>query len=410
VRIRSKTRPRWRQVPVGMRDQTADEVAARRHLEARLLEVFRRWGYEEVATPALEYLDTLTHGAGPGIADRLLKLVDSGGEVLTLRPEMTVPLARFAAARLLPAGRRPLRLSYVASVYRGQERGSGRPREFVQAGVELLGAAPPHADVEVIALAAEALGAAGADGAALSVGHAGFLRGLLASLPEQAADATRDLLYRRAFADLGAVVPPGPALETLRLLPTLRGPDALARAEELAVSTESLAALEVLRLILDGVTAYAPPVPIGVDLGLIRDFEYYSGVVFEAHAPKGGMSLLGGGRYDDLVGRFGHPAAATGFAMGLEPVLGASSHRAERRRVVAVRSTPEWYREAAGVAVRLRRAGLAAVVATAGADLEEAACVVRVGGGRLAVEDGTAVYPATTDDLEAVVRGAVERG
>ncbi|HWP29651.1 MAG TPA: ATP phosphoribosyltransferase regulatory subunit, partial [Chloroflexota bacterium] len=101
---------RWRQVPVGMRDQGPEEVAARRRLEERLLELFARWGYREAATPTLEYLETLLRGAGPGVGDRVLKLVDAGGEVLALRPEMTVPLARFAAARLLPAGRTPLRL------------------------------------------------------------------------------------------------------------------------------------------------------------------------------------------------------------------------------------------------------------------------------------------------------------
>ncbi len=413
MRIRGADRPRWRQLPAGVRDQTAEEVAARRRLESRLLEVFARWGYVEVATPTLEYLDTLVHGAGPGLGDRLLKLVDSGGEVLTLRPEMTVPLARFAATRLLPAGRHPLRLAYVATVFRGQERGSGRLREFTQAGVELIGEAGVQADVEVIALAAEALLTAGVDRPAISVGHAGFLRGILGTLPDAAAGAARDLLYRKAFADLEGVIATGPVLEALRLLPSLRGPDALDRAQALATTAESRAALEALREVLDGVVAHAQPVRVEVNLGLIRDFEYYSGIVFEAHAPRGGMPLLGGGRYDDLMARFGHPAPATGFAVGLEErVLDAVAEKARLRPAVAVRYAPGAYRTAVQIATRLRKVGLAAVIAPAGSSAGSgpAVCTVTVGPDGFTVEAGGRLRAVAADDVLDAVRSAIGAG
>ncbi|MDR7418581.1 MAG: ATP phosphoribosyltransferase regulatory subunit [Armatimonadota bacterium] len=409
MRIRSAARARWRQVPVGMRDQTAEEVAARRRLERRLLEVFQQWGYEEVATPTLEYLDTLLHGAGPGVSDRLLKFVDTGGEVLALRPEMTVPLARFAATRLLPAGRRPLRLAYASTVFRAQERGSGRPREFTQAGVELIGDGGVHADVEVIALAGEALGAAGVRGAAMSLGHAGFLRGVLATLAADEADAARDLLYRRAFAELGRVVPAGPALDVLRLLPALRGPDALDRARPLAVARESREALDVLAAVLDGVAAHDLPVRIEVDLGLIRDFDYYSGVVFEAYGARAGMALLGGGRYDDLLARFGQPAPATGFAIGVEPVLDAAVPQDGPRRPIAVFFAKGNYAAAVPVAARLRRSGFAAVLWPAGAaggEVAGAVCVTRDG---LLVRVGEREVPASLADVAEVVSTGVGR-
>ncbi len=413
MRIRGTDRARWRQVPTGVRDQTADEVAARRRLEARLLEVFARWGYVEVATPTLEYLDTLEHGAGPGIDDRLLKLVDSGGEVLTLRPEMTVPLARLAATRLLPAGQSPLRLAYVAAVFRGQERGSGRLREFTQAGVELIGEAGLEADVEVIVLAGEALVAAGIDRPAISVGHAGFLRGILGTLPEPAAEAARDLLYRKAFTDLEGMISAGPALDALRLLPSLRGPDALERAGPLATTPESRAALEALRGVLGGVTAHGQPVRVEVNLGLIRDFEYYSGIVFEAHAPRGGMPLLGGGRYDELLARFGHPAPATGFAMGLEErVLDAVAVQARPRPAIMVRYGPGDYQHAVQAAVRLREAGMAAVVVPPGSSSVAApgALTVTVARSACAVEGDGRVRHGTLDDLLGAVRAATGAG
>lgn len=413
MRIRGTDRARWRQVPTGVRDQTADEVAARRRLEARLLEVFARWGYAEVATPTLEFLDTLERGAGPGIDDRLLKFVDSGGEVLTLRPEMTVPLARLAATRLLPAGGSPLRLAYVATVFRAQERGSGRLREFTQAGVELIGEAGGLADAEVIALAGEALLAAGIDRPAISVGHAGFLRGILSTLPGPAAEAARDLLYRRAFADLESMIAAGPALDAFRLLPSLQGPDALERAMPLATTSESLAALESLRGVLDGVAAHGQAVRVEVNLGLIRDFEYYSGVVFEAHAPQGGMPLLGGGRYDDLLTRFGHPAPATGFAMGLEErVLDAVVSSARPRPPIMVRCAPADYRWAVQAGARLRDAGMVAVVVPTGSSVVADPCAwtVTVTQGGCTVEADGRTRQGTLGDLLDVVRSAGEAG
>jgi ATP phosphoribosyltransferase regulatory subunit len=408
VRIRGRDPARWRQVPVGMRDQTTGEVAARRAVEDRLRETFARWGYREVATPTVEFLDTLLHGAGPGVGDRLLKFVDAGGEVLALRPEMTVPLARLAATRLLPAGAASLRLAYVAPVFRSQERGSGRHREFTQAGVELIGVAGWRGDAEVIALAADALRAVGTTGAAISVGHAGFLRGVLGTLADATAEAARELLYRRAFADLDAVVPPGAGLDALRLLPTLRGAEAIARARRLAGAAESREALETLTAVLEGVEAHGPSVRVEVDLGLIRDFDYYSGVVFEAHGAGAGLPLLGGGRYDGLLGRFGRPAPATGFAVGVDRVLDAGSSATGARPLVAVCYAGDAYRSAAQVALALREHGLAVVASPEDEGHPLAACVVEVQQGGLAVRAAGADGAAASDDLVAAVRAALE--
>lgn len=414
MRIRRHDVSRWRHLPVGFRDQTIDETVARRRLETRLREVFARWGYAEALTPTLEFLETFLQGAGPGVTDRLLKLVDSGGEVLALRPEMTVPLARFAATRLLPAGPGPLRLAYVAQVFRGQERGSGQLREFTQAGVELIGEAGPDADAEVIVLAADALHAAGLAQPAISVGHAGFVRGLVATLSEETAEIVRDRLYRRAFADLDGVVPGGPIRDALRQVPVLRGAEALERARTLAVTAESREAVESLRDVLERVKVHAPAVRVEVDLSLIRDFEYYSGTVFEAHTGRAGMPLLGGGRYDGLLARFGRAAPATGFAIGLERILEAGGGRLARRPTVVVRYANGEYGQAVLAARELRDAGVAVVLAAvgAGAGVIDPICTVRATGGTARVtfdgdgEDLTVALTAVVD----VVRQRVERG
>lgn len=306
-----------------MRDLLPDEAERRATLLQGMREGFRRWAYREVSTPTMEFLETFAVGAGVG-QDRLFKLVDGRGELLALRPEMTVPIARLAATRLLPDGVRPLRVAYVATVFRGQDAGEGRLREFTQAGVELLGDAGADADAEVIALALESLARAGVQDPVIHVGNLGFLSDALAGVPEQEQEAIRFRLYGKEFAGIDEA-PSDPAVATLlRALPDLRGPDAVERAASFSRTAHGRDALERLSAIAVRVAEYGVPGRLNVDLSIIRDFAYYTGVVFEAYGPGTGYPLLGGGRYDRLVSRFGVDCPATGFAIGVERVLAAT--------------------------------------------------------------------------------------
>lgn len=322
MRLRREASVRWQDVPEGMRDLLPAEARRRSGVETALREECRRWGYREVVTPTLEFLETFVRGVGPGVQDRLFKIVDRGGELLALRPEMTVPIARLAATRLLAEAPAPLRVSYVAPVFRGQEAGRGRLREFTQAGVELLGDASPDADAEVIALAVECLRRAGVQDPVLHVGDLGFLTDVLGALPEEEQDEVRVRLYRKEFAGIEDAVSDPALARFLRALPELHGPDAAARALPLARSERGAAALRRLSEILERLADYGVVDRVNLDLSVIRDFTYYTGVVFEAHGPGSGYPLLGGGRYDGLLARFGTDAPATGFAIGIERVLG----------------------------------------------------------------------------------------
>src|SRR5579883_3283977 len=172
---------RWQLTPPGTRDLLPDEASRSREVVDAVLGLLRRWGYREVVTPTLEYLDVLVRGEGTEAADRLFKLIDRGGELLALRPEMTTPVARLVATQLRHEPL-PIRLAYAGQVFRGGEPGAGRLREFPQVGCELVGADSPEADAEIVALAVEALRAAGVGQFSLSVGHGGFLRSLLEGL------------------------------------------------------------------------------------------------------------------------------------------------------------------------------------------------------------------------------------
>jgi len=289
----------------------------------------QRWGYREVVTPTIEYFDTLVRGEGTEAGDRLFKLVDRGGELLALRPEMTTPVARLMTTHLR-GHPLPLRVAYAGQVFRGSEIGSGRLREFPQVGCELIGAGSREADAEIVALAVEALAASGAPGCSISLGHVGFLRGMLAglALPDEVDREVRAFLYQKDFVGLRAILDrhgvPHARADALAQLPVLSGAGAIHDARRLAGTAESEHVLRALEDLTEMLSAYGIGDMVRVDLSIIRDFEYYTGIVFEGHTSALGFPLLGGGRYDRLLEGFGAPHPATGFAIRVDRVLASS--------------------------------------------------------------------------------------
>ena len=161
-------------IPPGTRDVLPDEMRELRRLSRALVDVFESRGYGEVATPAIEYDEVLARGGGR-TADSAYRFFDESGELLTLRSDMTVPIARLVASRFAGA-ETPLRLCYLSSLYRAVRPQRGHMREFVQAGLELIGAPAPEGTVEVVEVLEAALDAAGLDRAVIGLGDADLYR------------------------------------------------------------------------------------------------------------------------------------------------------------------------------------------------------------------------------------------
>ena len=164
------------QVPYGTRDVLPGEAGARRIIENKLASTFKAWGYDEVVTPTFEYLDTFA--AAGQLSDSSFKFFDRRNNILLLRSDMTTPLARLVATRL-NEGPAVKRLFYLANLFRYEETQAGRQCEFNQAGVEMMGAAGPSADAEMLALAVASLQAAGLNDFVISVGQIDFINGLI---------------------------------------------------------------------------------------------------------------------------------------------------------------------------------------------------------------------------------------
>ncbi|MEW6020349.1 MAG: ATP phosphoribosyltransferase regulatory subunit [Pseudomonadota bacterium] len=310
-------------IPVGTKDILPSEAAELRFLEDAVRSVFDAFGYSEVRTPTLE-LESVMERAGESRFRRSFRLFGENGEMLMLRPDMTAPLARMVATRLEDR-EPPFRLCYFADSFRPTRPQRGRQSEFYQAGLELIGEDSPGVDAEVIAIACQALAASGLRDYSLVLGEASFFRALLDELRvgEEGREAifssmaARDMVeLRRAVDGLGLS---GEDSAKILDVVSLRGGSEVLTAASDLVSGEAMdAALKRLTRTYYLVSRYGFAPRVLFDLGILRNFDYYTGIVFEVLSGEIGFPIGGGGRYDRLLGRFGRDLPAVGFAVGLD--------------------------------------------------------------------------------------------
>ncbi len=309
------------ETPYGTQDFLPEEAAAKRIIEQKIFGLFASFGYEEVITPTMEYLETLTTSSGREIESHLFKMFDRNNRTLALRHEMTTPIARLTAGRLKNSSL-PLKLSYNTNVFRFRKNQPGRQCEFYQAGVELLGISNAFADAEVIGLAAQALKFSGLENFKICLGQVEFAGGLMEqnNLSPALQTEIKSAIEHHDIVALENL----PVDDSLKKIPKLQGGrEILSAAESIAKNDRSKKALDNLKEIYRLLEIYGVADKITFDLGLIRDFEYYTGMVFEAYAAGVGYSLAGGGRYDNMLKDFGMDCPATGFALGIERILSA---------------------------------------------------------------------------------------
>lgn len=344
----------------GFSDWLPGAAGRRRDLADAFVTTFESWGYSLVATPLVEPLDTVAAGLGAQGQSRLFRFMDADGSMLALVGERTVSVARVVATQLQRSAP-PLRLCYAGPVLRHGALLNGRRREALQAGCELVGHAGLAADAECIALAAAALVRGGVEGVQIDVGHADFIPAVLDSAGLDGASragvlgalARRDLV---AVEDALEKTDLGEAERRLLLaFPTLRGGRDLLDTAAVDLSGERpravLAELAGLWELLEG---HGVTGVVHLDLGAVRDWDYYTGPTFEVFSLDSGFPLGTGGRYDGLLARFGAPLPATGFVLHVD-----RCHDALERREAAPAAGPlrvSW--SAGGHPAALRLAGL----------------------------------------------------
>jgi len=325
-------------IPSGTRDVLPDEMRELRAMTDRIRDVFEQAGYGEVYTPALEYEQTFVRDQHParapaGLNRPAYRLFDEQGQVLVLRPDMTIPIARLIATRFAHAPP-PFRLSYLAHAYRGVRPQRGQSRELLQAGVELVGAAAPEGTAEILTVLCRALDAAGLRTYRVGLGDASLYPELLDACGVSGEPRERILtaLARGDFVSVDAEVRRlgmgGEAEELLLRVPRIRG-----GAEVLAGLSGPLqraaTGMRAVHELLPGEVAER----LIFDLGLVRSLGYYTGAVFQVYDPAYGVPIGSGGRYDELLAAFGRPLPAVGFALNVERLHIALTGEERGRRV-----------------------------------------------------------------------------
>ena len=352
-------------IPGGMRYYFGREARLRRAVETAAMGVFDGWGYEEIATPSVDYYALFERGMGRVEARRAFRFADTDGRLLALRPDITSSVAR-AAATLFAGAPRPLRFCYAASVFRQlpHSRAEWR-RQGRQLGCELIGAGRADADVEVLAIAAEVLERLNLGGSyRVTLNHVGVFNGVAEQLglSADAREEMRQLVDARDAGALGEFLKTlgrsGATAERAARLARLSGGRAIPEgAREVLSNERSRAALDELERLLSAVETLGLGTGFSVDLSDVSGLDYYTGLVFKIYVEGAGARVGGGGRYDDLTANFGRREPAIGFVLDLDALTDILASRdfeaqngADAPAAVAGDDVTERFREA-----RLRR-------------------------------------------------------
>lgn len=347
--------------PEGVRDIYGREYAGKLKLEELIRGKIKSFGYQDIQTPSFEFFDVFSKEIGTTPSKELYKFFDKEGNTLALRPDFTPSMAR-CAAKYFMEETFPIRFCYLGNTFANTSSLQGKLCEATQMGAELIGDDSVEADAELIAMLIECLKNAGLERFQVTVGQADYFRGLCeaAGLSKETELALRenvsgknifgveDLLkeehigkdYRQAF---------------LKITELFGSVEVLEQAEAFARNERSGGAVERLKQLYRLLAVYGVEQYISFDFGMLSKYHYYTGVTFRAYTYGVGDAIAKGGRYDNLLGKFGKDAPAVGFVVVIDDLMTAMASQrialpSEEKRALLV-----YDREAFGKA--LARAG-----------------------------------------------------
>jgi len=399
-------------IPQGTRDHLPSEVEHYRYIEDGLREIFTLWGYQEIRSPIIEFVEVLSTGIGSDLIDSMFKFQDFDGKLVALRPEMTAPVARIVTTRMLSAPE-PVRLFYISNVFRYSRSYIERGREFWQAGVELVGCNTPEADGEILALVVFSLKKLGLKEVRVDIGHASLFKDLVnaTGLTERKKESLQNLLEYRDKTRLEEFMDQNDVSSELR--EAFLELSSCRRLDEVASLVPDSPArgkpencLRNLSEVNDVVADYGYENFVFFDFSLRRKIEYYTGIVFEVSVPNLGVPLGGGGRYDDFIEKFGKlRIPATGFAFEIErflQALAAQGIRIPQEEEAKVLVKSDFRKVAIKTVNLLRKAGLVVLLDITKYSKKKAMQYAKLAGIDYLIFMGSSLEkPATIHDLKS---------
>lgn len=320
--------------PEGTQDILFNQCFLKNTINKRFMKLFKSYGYSEIETPMMEFYDVFTQGKDAIATEAMFKLYDNKGRILVLRPDMTVPIARVAATKLLDATLNeqsyPLRISYSGRVFRFDEPSFGGQKEIVQTGIELLGIKSPQADAEVIAIAVNSLLRAGFENFQIDIGQVEFFKGLMeeGKFTESEKEDIREFIDKKDMFGVEQILREHEIDDNLREiimnLPNYFGTiEVIKTIKDLRLNESSKKAIDDLEKVIEILAEYELTKYITIDLGMVQKLGYYTGIIFKGFTYGVGFPIISGGRYDKLVEKYGKSCAAVGYSVNLNMLMTA---------------------------------------------------------------------------------------
>ena len=319
-------------IPEGVADLNYDEFEKIQSIENSIVDVFRDCGYRQIMTPTFEYYDLFATDNISGGTEDMYKIMDAGGKMVVLKPDATIPIARMIATHH-KRNDGEIKLMYLTNVYRSADFRKGEKREFRQAGIEYFGTCSPATDANVIETAIRALKETGFTDLKTEIGDTNFFNGIIEELEKEEKfqskdiqNTLRDLIETKnvpgieQFADEYNVA--SNVKEVLMMMPFLFGD-----MDEIIEKAYAIALNDTMRGAVDNVKAIRDELSddcsVTADMGLVNRLEYYSGMIFKVYLKNTGVIVGSGGRYDQLMKKFGRDIPACGFGLNVNTLFDA---------------------------------------------------------------------------------------
>lgn len=316
--------------PEGVRDIYNTECENKIYLQEQIHKTLKLYGYNDIQTPTFEFFDIFNKEKGSAPSKNLYKFFDREGNTLVLRPDMTPSVAR-AYAKYYMEDDMPIRFCYMGNTFINNAEHQGKLKETTHIGAELIGDNKSDADAEIIAITIDALLRAGLKEFQIEIGHADYLRGLIeaSDVDEDTTAYLRELLLNKNYFGVEEAVSAlnikSDIKEAFKILPELVGSVEVIEKAKNVVQNNPLVerALDRLEKVYNILKVYGYEKYISFDLGIVSDYQYYTGIVFSGYTYGTGDAIVKGGRYDDLLKQFGKNSPSIGFCIYMDNLLAA---------------------------------------------------------------------------------------
>lgn len=315
--------------PEGVRDIYGLEFKKKLILEETLQKVLHLYGYQDIQTPMFEYFDVFGKEIGTIPSKELYKFFDKEGNTLVLRPDITPSIARVATS-VYESEDMPIRLCYKGNTFINHSNYQGRLRENTQLGAELIGVDNVEADAEMIAMAAASLREVGLKDFQIHIGYVDFFEGLIeeTELNEEDELLLRGLIKNRNYFGVDELLESKQVKVTAKaafqILPELiGGAEVLKEAKKISLNFKTLDAVKRLEEIYAILVSYGVEKHITFDLSMSGTYGYYTGIIFRGYTYGTGDAIVKGGRYNNLLEKFGKVSPSIGFVIVVDELLSA---------------------------------------------------------------------------------------